>query len=48
MTKLYVDREKGGRGGHCFVAWPVVIHPKELGGLGIADLKMLGWALRVI
>jgi hypothetical protein len=29
------------------VSWPVVTRPKELGGLGIADLKTLGWALRV-
>jgi hypothetical protein len=31
--------------GH-LVSWPVVTRPKELGGLGIADLR-LGWALRV-
>jgi hypothetical protein len=29
------------------VSWPVVTRPKELGSLGIADLKTLGWALRV-
>jgi hypothetical protein len=30
------------KGGHCLVAWPM-----ELGGLGIADLQVLNWALRV-
>jgi hypothetical protein len=38
---------KDAKGGHCLVAWPVVTQPKELGGLGISDLKTLGWALRV-
>jgi hypothetical protein len=35
------------KGGHCLVAWPKVTRAKELGGLGIADLQMLNWALRV-
>jgi hypothetical protein len=35
------------KGGHCLVAWPKVTRPKELGGLGIADLQVLKWALRV-
>jgi hypothetical protein len=38
---------KEAKGGHCLVAWNKVIKPKELGGLGIADLKSLGIALRV-
>jgi hypothetical protein len=29
------------------VAWSVVTRPKELGGVGITDLKTLGWDLRV-
>lgn len=29
------------------IAWPKVSRSKELGGLGIADLKRLEWALRV-
>jgi hypothetical protein len=34
------------RGGHCLLAWPKVTCPKELGGLGISELKNLCWALR--
>ena len=34
-------------GGHCLIAWSKVCRPHELGGLGISDLKSLGWALRV-
>jgi hypothetical protein len=33
------------KGGHCLVAWPKVTRPKELGGLGIANLQVLNWAL---
>jgi hypothetical protein len=35
------------QGGHCLVAWVKVCRPIKLGGLGIADLKSLGWALRM-
>jgi hypothetical protein len=41
---------KGGKeikGGHCSLAWSKVTHPKELSGLGLFDLKLFGWALRV-
>jgi hypothetical protein len=38
---------KDVQGGHCLVAWGKVTRPKELGGLGISDLKSLGWALRM-
>jgi hypothetical protein len=41
---------KGGeeiKGGHCSLAWSKVTRPKELGGLGLFDLKLFGWALRV-
>lgn len=34
-------------GGKCRLAWPVVCRPKELGGLGIADLRRTGVTLRV-
>jgi hypothetical protein len=33
-------------GGHCLLAWAKVARPKELGGLGIQNIKNLGWALR--
>jgi hypothetical protein len=34
-------------GGRCRVAWPIVCAPKDHGGLGIPDLKILGYALRL-
>ncbi|CAO2201417.1 unnamed protein product, partial [Urochloa humidicola] len=37
---------KEAQGGHCLIAWPKVCRARELGGLGISDLKMLGFALR--
>ena len=38
---------KEAKDGHCLIAWPKVCRAKELGGLGISDLKSLGSALRV-
>lgn len=38
---------KNALGGHCLIAWLKVCRPKELGGLGISDLKTLGWSLRM-
>ena len=38
---------KETRGGHCLVTWGKVMHPRELGGLGISDLKNMGWALQM-
>ena len=35
------------KGGHCLVAWGKACRPTELEGLGISDLKSLGWALRM-
>lgn len=37
---------KEAKGGHCLIAWPKVCRSRELGGLGISDLKSLGIALR--
>ena len=34
-------------GGKCKVAWVKVCRPRELGGLGISDLRRVGVALRV-
>ena len=34
-------------GGKCLLAWPGVCRPAELGGLGIMDLKLFGYALRM-
>jgi hypothetical protein len=42
----YGRAAKARKGGHCLLAWPKVTCPKELGGLGIHDVSMLGWALR--
>jgi len=37
---------KEAKGGHCLIAWPKVCRSRELGGLGIADLKALSIALK--
>jgi hypothetical protein len=34
-------------GGKCKVAWEIVCRPKDLGGLGVSDLRRTGIALRV-
>lgn len=34
-------------GGKCKVAWPIVCSPKECAGLGVTDLTILGYALRL-
>ena len=34
------------QGGHCLVAWDRVCQPVEYGGLGVLNLKLLGFALR--
>lgn len=34
-------------GGKCKVSWPVVCAPKCYGGLGIPDIRILGFALRL-
>ncbi|WVZ89009.1 hypothetical protein U9M48_035473 [Paspalum notatum var. saurae] len=38
---------KEAKGGHCLIAWDKVQRPKALGGLGISNLQILGWALRM-
>jgi hypothetical protein len=39
---------KEPKGGHCLLAWAKVAWPKELRGLGIQNIRNLGWALRAI
>lgn len=34
-------------GGHCLLAWPNVCRPVKLGGLGIPNLRIMGYALRM-
>lgn len=38
---------KEALGGHCLVAWNKVTRPKEFGGLGILNLRLMNWALRL-
>jgi len=38
---------KDAKGGHCLVACLKVCCPPELGGLGISELKTLGWSIRM-
>jgi hypothetical protein len=35
------------QGGHCLVGWQRVCHPRNLGGRGILNLEVLGWALQL-
>jgi hypothetical protein len=42
---FWVGREESVRG-RCMVAWETACRPKELGGLGIVDLKLAGYALQ--
>ena len=35
------------KGGHCLLAWPRVCRLPDLGGLGIIDLQLFGYALRM-
>jgi hypothetical protein len=44
---FYWQGGKKPKGGHCQVAWGKVCRPMELCGLGISNLKELGWALRM-
>jgi hypothetical protein len=34
-------------GGRCKIAWAIVCAPKDHGGLGLPDLRTLGYALRL-
>jgi len=38
---------KNVNGGCCLVAWEKVMRPFELGGLGIHNLEVMGWALQM-
>jgi hypothetical protein len=42
---LWRGRKRANRG-HCLLAWAKVARAKELRGLGIQNIKNLGWALR--
>ncbi|WVZ49359.1 LOW QUALITY PROTEIN: hypothetical protein U9M48_000726, partial [Paspalum notatum var. saurae] len=39
--------QEQANGGHCLVSWDRVQCPLELGGLGIHNLEVLGWSLRI-
>jgi hypothetical protein len=34
-------------GGQCKIAWPIVCAPRDVGGLGLPDLRVLGYVLRL-
>lgn len=43
---LWKGQEKAN-GGNCLVSWDKVQRPLELGGLGVHNLEILGWAFRI-
>jgi len=43
---LWTGRQRAN-GGCCLVAWEKVMRPLDLGGLGIHNLEVLGWALQM-
>ncbi|CAO2188085.1 unnamed protein product [Urochloa humidicola] len=43
---LWAGKEKA-LGGQCLVAWPVVCSPTTFGGLGVPDLRLAAFALRL-
>ena len=42
---LWVGKDASVRG-KCMVAWKTAYRPTEMGGLGITDLKLTGYALQ--
>jgi hypothetical protein len=40
-----LERQKGGKGEHCLIAWPKVTRPKKLRCFRILDIQKLSWAL---
>lgn len=42
---FWVGRDASVKG-KCVVAWGIVSHPTNLGGLGIIDLRLIGYALQ--
>ena len=47
LQTLYTKYETFFNGGCCLVAWEKVAQPINLGGLGILNLHVMGWALQI-
>lgn len=47
MAFFFWRGRKEANGGHCLITWHRACRLKDLGGLGIHDLKSFAWALRM-
>jgi hypothetical protein len=47
QEEFLVEGRKDVNGGSCLVAWEKVMRPIDLGGLGVHNLEIMGWALQM-
>ncbi|WVZ55208.1 hypothetical protein U9M48_005900 [Paspalum notatum var. saurae] len=47
VIKAIDKKKKNANGGNCLFSWDIVQRPIQFGGLGILNLGLVGWALRI-